>query len=53
MNELELYIEDFESYAMWKAVCESVGVDGSKVSHVQIPYIKEMVRAYDVNGDEV
>ena len=49
--ELDLYKEDFIRNDFWIAVCQSVGIDGTKVDHIIIEY--NTARGFDFKGDEV
>ena len=49
--ELDLYKEDFINMEYWITVCQSVGIDGTKVDHIIIEY--NTARGFDIHGDEV
>ena len=49
--ELDLYKEDFIRNDFWIAVCQSVGIDGTKVDHIIIDY--NTARGFDSKGDEI
>lgn len=39
-QQLDLYAEDFESESVWRAVCDSVGVNAETATHIIIEYIE-------------